>query len=158
MVSRRVGPEFYEFRVLIKRNGKTYPPYNYLAQDIDELLDILWKNEGIDGEDCDELIIHQILADGSVLELIDYSKDKDSKKEKGKVYEFPSGKALVPITNDTTHDDEVVIDRLLGILQEVRDGSTPGTPPEKEKDKPKIYIGGFDYWSEPAQSIEENDE
>lgn len=148
----------YEFRVQITSNGKTHPPYNYLASDIDDLMEMLWKNDGVDEEYCDELIIHQIMPDGSVCELVNYNKDEGNKrkkaKKKGAVYEFPSGRELVPVKE--VDEGELVIGALIDILEDVRKGDTPGEEPKKEskKEEPKGILGGFSYWSYPARSIE----
>lgn len=156
MVSQRVkDKQYFEFRVLIKKKGaaKAEAPYNYIAPGVDDLLEMIWLNEGISENDIDELIIHQVNPDGSITELVKHPKDLQTENVE----------KLRPTTTNNT------LDKLIEIMDEIRrPGSTthaevpnsyttvrtPMKPKEDDVEFEVGVLGGFNYWSYPARSIE----
>lgn len=139
--------QYREFRVAIRLigNQKPNPTYHYLANNLDELFQQLWRNEGISESSVAECIIHEIMPDGSITELV-------SRRHPEALPVITDSANVAGLKPKTENTDSLVLGELVAILtKEEKEDKDPITITPLEPEGDPIY-GGFKYVSYPARN------
>lgn len=157
MVSQR-SKDYLMFNVAVKRKDRIKPEktFTYLAENIDDLLDMLEKNEGLTEDVVEEIVIHQMNPDNTVTEIIRHPKQtklSPSKLKKVSDGLFEMGPVERVDDTDDEEDAQVLsaVQKILKSIGKDEDGKDTGTADADRDPPPKVppvgtyILGGFNY-------------
>lgn len=114
MVSQIVPSEFV-FHILYKMKGFAEQRMSYSAQDLSTLLKMLNRTEGISVSSTEKLVIHQVLPDNTVMEVLDHDIKNDSSK---------IGTNVIPFRKSESKD-VAIMEEVHRCLVKAREGAKP---------------------------------